>query len=203
LESGEELVQETRGYDEVKQLTYSQRSKADAHDYRYFPEADLPPIRLDSEDIEAVKSSLPELPDQKRERFESEYGVSGGFATILASDKARADYFEEAVKFGDKSDLSAKTIADLMVNRKLDSQFPEPAGLVRKIIELTSIEHSSNDEVVNAVKSVLMEEPKAIADYNNGNGNVIGFLIGMVQKKLKGKGNPQSVRQTLLDEIQK
>jgi aspartyl-tRNA(Asn)/glutamyl-tRNA(Gln) amidotransferase subunit B len=201
LETGEELVQETRGYDEVKQITYSQRSKADAHDYRYFPEADLPPINLKPEDVAVIKDLLPELPKQKRERFEREYGMSSGFATILASDKVRADYFEEAVKLGSSSSLSAKTIADIMVNKKLDSQFPEPAGLVKKIIEIGSIEYSSNDDVENAVKSVLIENGKAVKDYQSGNGNVVGFLIGMVQKKLEGKGNPQIVREELTKKL--
>ena len=212
LEKGEELVQETRGYDEVKQSTFSQRSKADAHDYRYFPEADLPPIELPKSQIANIKSQIPELPGAKRERFEKEYQLSKDFADILVSDLARANYFEEALrqaqgKLGQgatlSATLSAKTIADLMINKKLDEQSPEPAGLVKKIVELTKVEYASTEEVENVVKSVLMENKKAVSDYQTGNGNVIGFLIGMTQKKLQGKGNPQIVREKLLEGIQK
>ncbi|KKQ91697.1 MAG: Aspartyl/glutamyl-tRNA(Asn/Gln) amidotransferase subunit B [Microgenomates group bacterium GW2011_GWC1_39_7b] len=208
LEKGEELVQETRGYNEVKQSTFSQRSKADAHDYRYFPEADLPPIELSELIIKNLQLTIPELPEQKRVRFEKEYELSKDFANILVSDLDRANYFEEALrqaqsKFGQGATLSARTIADLMINRKLDQEFPEPAGLVKKIIELTSVAYSSNEEVENAVKSVLIENEKAVSDYQTGNGNVIGFLIGMTQKKLQGKGNPQIVREKLLEGIQK
>ena len=85
-----------------------------------------------------------------------------------------------------------------MVNKKLDHEYPEPAGLVKKIVELTKVVYSSNDDVENAVKSVLMENVKAVRDYQNGNGNVIGFLIGMVQKELKGKGNTQTVREKIV-----
>ncbi|QQG41226.1 MAG: Asp-tRNA(Asn)/Glu-tRNA(Gln) amidotransferase subunit GatB [Candidatus Woesebacteria bacterium] len=203
IERGEVLVQETRGYDEVKQSTFSQRSKADAHDYRYFPEADLPPIELTKSQIANIKSQIPELPESKRKRFEEEYKLSKDFADILVSEKARSDYFEEAVKLGQGSSPSAKTVADLMINKKLDEQFPEPAGLVKKIVELTKVEYASTEEVENAVKSVLIENEKAVADYKGGNGNVIGFLIGMTQKKLQGKGSSQIVREKLLEGIQK
>ena len=117
----------------------------------------------------------------------------------MVSDKNRADYFEAAAKLNS----NYKMIADLMINKKLDADFSEPAGLVRKIVELTKVEYSSPDDVGNAVDNVLAEQEKAVNDYKNGNGNVIGFLIGMVQKKLQGKGNPQLVREQLLERIQK
>ncbi len=203
LINGEKIIQETRGYDEVKQTTFSQRVKEEANDYRYFPEPDLPPITFSESQIANLKSQIPEMPDQKRNRFVEKYQISHDFADILASDLSRANYFEEAVKLGQGAPLSAKTTADLMINKKLDEQFPEPAGLVKKIVELTKVEYSSQDEVENAVKSVLMENEKAVKDYQTGNGNVIGFLIGMTQKKLQGKGNPQIVREKLLEWIQK
>lgn len=202
LRKGEKISQETRGYDEVKQITYSQRLKEEANDYRYFPEPDLPPIRFSGEQIENVRSSLPELPNQKRDRFTKEYGISKDFIDILISDLPRAEYFEQSVKLDNRRNLP-KTIADLMINKKLDEQFPEPAGLVKRILEISNVQYSSDDEVENAVKSVLMENEKAVKDYQNGNGNVLGFLIGMVQKKLQGKGNQETVREKLLDKLQK
>lgn len=202
LNKGEELIQETRGYDEVKQTTFSQRSKADAHDYRYFPEADLPPIRLSEFTINNLQLSIPELPGAKRKRFEEEYKLSKDFVEILISDKSRAEYFETAVKLGQGGLMSAKMIADLMINKKLDSEFPEPAGLVKRIVEISSVEYASNEEVENSVKEVLLENEKAVNDYKNGNGNVVGYLIGMVQKKLRGKGNTQLVREKLIELMQ-
>jgi len=96
LESGGKIVQETRGWNDVKKITESQRSKESAHDYRYFPEPDLAPIDLSSWDIEEMKRELPELPSARRERFVSQYGISKELADSLVEQKEWANYFENA-----------------------------------------------------------------------------------------------------------
>lgn len=202
LSNGEKIEQETRGYDEVKQTTFSQRSKEEAHDYRYFPEPDLPPMKFSNEEIESIKKSMPELPGEKRERFEKEFNLRNDYASLVSVSPEKADYFEQAANLGRQSNVGTATIADMIINKKLDMQYPEPAGLVRKIVELTNVEYASGNEVENAVKSVLMENEKAVKDYKGGNTNVVGFLIGMVQKKLSGKGKIETVREKLLMELQ-
>ncbi|OGZ94951.1 MAG: glutaminyl-tRNA synthase (glutamine-hydrolyzing) subunit B [Candidatus Sungbacteria bacterium RIFCSPHIGHO2_01_FULL_50_25] len=97
LERGEKIIQETRGWNEDKKMTVSQRSKEEAHDYRYFPEPDLPPITLSEEYIEKIQSELPELPRAKKARFIKEYGLQEDAAGLIARDKAFAGYFEEVV----------------------------------------------------------------------------------------------------------
>jgi len=92
---GKRLVQETRGWVEERGVTVSQRSKEYAHDYRYFPEPDLPPLVLSQEWVEAIRSKLPELPEARRKRFEEEYGLPPYDANLLTSSRAMADYFEE------------------------------------------------------------------------------------------------------------
>lgn len=203
LSEGAKVDNETRGYDELKQTTFLQRSKEEAKDYRYFPEPDVPPLRFNEGEIEKLQSSLPELPDDKRKRFEKEYKIPNDFIEILVSDKSRSEYFESSVKLDNGKVFSPKTIADLMINKKLDLEFPEPAGLIKRLAELTSVEYSSNDEVESAVNLVIMDNVKAVADYKNGKGEVVGFLIGMVQKRLEGHGNPQTVREVLLEKLQK
>lgn len=200
LDSGEELIQETRGYDEIKQKTFSQRTKADAHDYRYFPEADLAPMEFDDSEIEELKNKLPELPAAKRQKFVS-FGLNEDFANILVSDLSRAEYFEKAVELGKDHGVAVKTIADAMINKKLDNEFKEAAGLIKRIVEVSKVEFSGLEEVEKAVEEVVNEQEKAVTDYKNGNGNVVGFLIGMSQKKLQGKGNPQTVRELLLKSL--
>jgi aspartyl-tRNA(Asn)/glutamyl-tRNA(Gln) amidotransferase subunit B len=96
LAKGERIVQETRGWDEDRGLTVSQRSKEFAHDYRYFPEPDLPPLVLDRQWVAEIRRSLPELPDAKRERFVAQYGLSAADALLLSESRALADYFEAA-----------------------------------------------------------------------------------------------------------
>jgi aspartyl-tRNA(Asn)/glutamyl-tRNA(Gln) amidotransferase subunit B len=97
LEKGEKVKHETRGWSEAKQATISQRSKEEAHDYRYFPEPDLPPFETKVFDIEKLREELPEMPAQKRVRFAKEYGLSEAQVEALVGEPALANYFEEAI----------------------------------------------------------------------------------------------------------
>jgi aspartyl-tRNA(Asn)/glutamyl-tRNA(Gln) amidotransferase subunit B len=111
-ESGGEVVQETRGWDETKGETVGQRGKEHAHDYRYFPEPDLPPLVITPEFVERMRAALPELPAARRARFQSQYGLSAYDAAVLTEDKAVADYFEAAVS-GQRSAISnRKSVAN-------------------------------------------------------------------------------------------
>lgn len=202
LSAGRTIEPQTRGYDEIKQTTYLQRSKEEAKDYRYFPEPDLPPMRFTDEEIEKIKNSLPELPAEKRKRFAANYGLPNDYIEILVSDIERSNYFETAVKLADEKELTEKTIADLMINKKLDKDFEEPAGFIRKIVEISKIDYATDVETVTAVNEVISEQEKAVNDYKNGKGEVVGFLIGMVQKKLKGKGNPGFISGKILEKLQ-
>ena len=95
IEDGGKVIQETRLYDPNKDETRSMRSKEEANDYRYFPDPDLLPVIIEPALIEEVRSELPELPQQKRERFQSEFGLSAYDASVLAASRELADYFEE------------------------------------------------------------------------------------------------------------
>lgn len=96
LEEGKEVIQETRLWDPNKNQTVSMRGKEEAHDYRYFPDPDLVPLIVDDQWIESVRQQLPELPDRKKERFMSEYALSGYDADVLTSSIELADFFEKA-----------------------------------------------------------------------------------------------------------
>ena len=110
LESGNLIVQETRLYDSQQNTTRPMRSKEFANDYRYFPEPDLLPIKLEKDFIDEVISTMPEMPEQKRERFISEYNLSNYDADLLALDKDLADFFEEVSKVSGSPKLSANWI---------------------------------------------------------------------------------------------
>ena len=146
LEDGGSIDQETRLFDSHKVETRSMRSKEDAHDYRYFPDPDLLPLVLDPAWVKEIEASLPELPDAKRARLQSQYGLSAYDAGVLIADAARADYFETAAKGRD-----AKLVANYVCNELLSKlsaqdlefdQSPIPAediaGLV-KLIETSVI----------------------------------------------------------------
>jgi len=97
---GERVVQQTMGWDESRGVTLPQRSKEQAHDYRYFPEPDLPPLAIAQEWVDAIRAQLPELPDAKRARFEKEFGLSPYDADLLTREKAVALFYEQAVAAG-------------------------------------------------------------------------------------------------------
>ena len=98
LEDGGKIDQETRLYDPKKGETRSMRSKEEAHDYRYFPDPDLLPLELDGDWVAAIKNGLPELPDEKRARFMSGYGLSAYDANVLIAERASSDFFEATAK---------------------------------------------------------------------------------------------------------
>ncbi len=97
LERGEKVVQETRGWDANHNKTLSQRTKETAADYRYFPEPDIPPMKFSEEYVENLRRKLPELPDEKAERFSQEYGLSDEEVELLIGERGTADYFEQTV----------------------------------------------------------------------------------------------------------
>ncbi len=100
LQSGGKVIQETRGWDPDRGVTFSQRHKESAHDYRYFPEPDLVPLAVSDKWVEQVRQTMPELPQTRRKRFQEEYGLSLYDASVLTSTKVMADYYEKTVQLG-------------------------------------------------------------------------------------------------------
>lgn len=147
-------IMETRGWDENKNITVPQRSKEEAHDYRYFPEPDIPPI-----DTSIFKPKLPELPDEKINRFIKNYNLSIYQANLLCDNRKMADAFEELAK-----KVNPKDAANSLINKRpLVSKSTVPV-----------------DEKI--IQQVLDANPKAVEDYKKGKIQVLGFLIGQVSK---------------------
>tara|TARA_E500000331_G_scaffold83639_1_gene79310 strand:- start:672 stop:2153 length:1482 start_codon:yes stop_codon:yes gene_type:complete len=170
LESGKKINQETRLFDTKKNETRSMRSKEDAHDYRYFPDPDLLPLNIDNKLIEKIKKNLPELPDQKKERFINEYSLSAYEANILVSEKEISDYFEEVVKTSDKKLAKNWIIGELFasLNEKNISISDSPITSVKmaQLIDcITSgvISGRTAKEVFEIMKETG-EEPKKIIE---------------------------------------
>lgn len=139
LDDGGKIIQETRLWDSSRSITESMRGKEEAHDYRYFPDPDLVPIIVDQNWIDGIKTSLPELPDIKRERFVSEYGLSANDADFLACDKPVADWFEGTVILGGQPKNVANWImGDLMKllneeNRSIEDCPLKPGQLIEML----------------------------------------------------------------------
>jgi aspartyl-tRNA(Asn)/glutamyl-tRNA(Gln) amidotransferase subunit B len=158
---GKKLIQETRGWVEEEGKTVPQRTKEYAHDYRYFPEPDLPPITIGRDWVEEVREKLPEMPENRRERFIREYDLPAYDANLLTSSKAMADYFEESVKVA--KDVSPKEVSNWLlgeVTRITNAENIDIEAFRKKVSpEMLSNLILSSHGVINAAtaKSVLEE----------------------------------------------
>ena len=201
LNRGEIPKQETRGWDEKKGVTYSQRSKEEAQDYQYFPEPDIPPVRWSQSQILNLKSQIPELPEKKIERFMKEYGLNEYDAIILTDTKEVAEYYKRVVEIARhrlaKQGDAFKTIANWIINKKADITKVSPEKLVKLIIQKSQKLTISDEELERAIKKVLDENSKAVADYKSGKQQVIMYLVGQVMREVKGKGEAEKIKQKL------
>jgi len=140
LEDGGRIVQETRLFDSARGETRSMRSKEEAHDYRYFPDPDLLPLRLDPDWVAAIKATLPELPDAKKARFMADYGLSAYDAGILVAERESADYFEAVARGRDAKAAANWVISELfgLLNKagKAIGESPVSAGALGELLDL-------------------------------------------------------------------
>jgi aspartyl-tRNA(Asn)/glutamyl-tRNA(Gln) amidotransferase subunit B len=129
LDLGETPVQETRGWNEAKQKSISQRVKEEANDYRYFPEPDIPPFRFTDEEITKIKAQMPELPDVKFERFKSEFGLPDYDVELVTRERAVADYFEEAAKIEKNKTSRRNRFVTRLLKKKRKCKQSRPKNL--------------------------------------------------------------------------
>ena len=144
LDSGGRLVQETRGWNDARGLTVSQRTKEFAEDYRYFPEPDLPPLEVSRAWVDEIRAGLPELPAARRLRFTSSYGLTAYDASLLTSSKPMAGFFEETVRMG----APAKAAANWILG-----DFSRLLNADRKEIEQSSIKPKHLQELIELIDS--------------------------------------------------
>jgi aspartyl-tRNA(Asn)/glutamyl-tRNA(Gln) amidotransferase subunit B len=206
LETGEFPVQETRGWDEKKNVTLPQRRKEAAADYRYFPDPDLPPLVWTQEYIAALKSQIPELPDAKTIRFVKEFGLPLQDAVRLTETRELAHYFEKTIMGeGERvkgKEISAKDIANWIINKKIDINQVSPEELLKTITAAKTKVVIDPHELDRSIETVIANNPKPVADYKNGKTGVIMFLVGMVMKELKGNGDAREIRSRLEAKLQ-
>ena len=225
LESGGTVVQETRGWSEAEQRTFSQRSKEFAEDYRYFPEPDLPPLELDPAWIEELRRALPELPAARRARLVSEYGLPAADAVQIAADRELADLFEGAVGAG----ADAKPVANWIIGEVAPTgKFPTADHLAELVKLVTAgritrdqakevlvesvetgrspsqivAEHGfaqvSDEAALEAeVRAVMAANPRAVEDYRAGKKQAIGALMADLKQRAP-QANPKVARDLLL-----
>jgi aspartyl-tRNA(Asn)/glutamyl-tRNA(Gln) amidotransferase subunit B len=224
LEKGEKITQETRGWDEANQKTTSQRGKEEAHDYRYMPEPDVPPIELDDEYIDKIKQSLPELPPAIRMKL-AELNLEPQVLEdllendeldkiILILDKSGAKTARRAAFWlletgsvdAERDAQLAKMIEEGKVStsaaKTVREEMAKSSDSAQAIAErLNLIQESDEAALEEIVKKVLEANPQAAEDIKAGEMKAIGFLVGQVMKETQGKANPAVVQQILKKQL--
>jgi aspartyl-tRNA(Asn)/glutamyl-tRNA(Gln) amidotransferase subunit B len=225
LESGRPVVQETRGWSDAEQRTFSQRSKEFAEDYRYFPEPDLPPLEIDPAWIEELRRGLPELPGARRGRLVSQYGLPAADAVLIAADRDLADLFEAAVAAGAEAKPVANwIIGDIAPTGKIPT--PEHLAELVKLVTAGSITRDQAREVLaesvetgrapahivaehgyaqlsdesalqDEVEAVMAANPRAVEDYRAGKKQALGALMAELRKRTP-QANPKVASELLL-----
>lgn len=191
LKNGDVPEQETRGFNENKGITFSQRSKEYAHDYRYFPEPDIPPLEFDQTYFKKLENSLPELPRKRWQRF-IKLGLSQSDAFLLAFDPTLTEKFEQLLSLGD-----AQNIAKIIINKKTLS-----LDQVKELIKKSQMPIKTDEKRLDAaIKLIMVQDVKAVEDYKRGKENALMFLVGQVMKEIKGQVDVNAVKQKLLEKL--
>jgi len=191
LDEGGRVIQETRLFDATKGVTFSMRSKEEAHDYRYFPEPDLVPVVISRDVVEDIRKSIPELPDAKRERFVREYGLPEYDADMLTQSRAMAAYFEDAVRVsGQPKVVSNWIMGELM--RLLNAEGKEIEDCPIKPERLAGMIKMISDNVISIkIAKTVFEEM-----YNSGkDAETVVSEKGLVQVSDTG------AIETIVDEV--
>jgi len=241
LETGEKIEQVTSLWDDQREIVIPMRGKEESHDYRYFSEPDLVTVHVTKDWLDAVKKTMPELPDAKRERFIRDYSITQYDAEVLTSSKDLADYYEETVSISKvdpkkvsnwiqtetlryvkemkldfprlKFNIPITSTADALGNvisgklsynmaKEVYKEAVQTGQPVKQIIESKGIEQvSDTTEISSIIDSVLKENTNELARYKNGEQKLLGFFVGEVMKKTKGKANPKIVNQILAEKL--
>lgn len=202
LQNGEIPTQETRGYNATTGKTFSQRAKENAADYRYFPDPDLAPIEFSEAEVEIIRQSLPELPDQKAQRLMKEYGLNEASARSLVLNRKKATFFEEILQLSQKDNLDNQKLVNALLNKKIAFELSDKATVVLEKFKAANTNDNVDDkELETAINQVLKNNQDAVEKYKAGKTAVIGFLIGQVMKELGKKADVNLVRQKISSQL--
>ena len=199
LEKSKQPQQETRGFDLKKGITFSQRSKEAAKDYRYFPEPDIPPFKFSKKEIEKIKKRLPKLPWEWEEEM-IKMGVARTWVKTITKSKKLSKLFMETAVLGKAEGIEPDQLAKYLVNRPALRKEP-PEIIIKKIKTDLSKFSLELKEIKKYITQALKEQPGAVGDFKNGKVQVLGFLIGQVQAKAKGKADPKITAAEIIKQI--
>jgi len=193
LDRDETPQQETRGYNESKGITVSQRIKEEAADYRYFPEPDIPPFVFDDVFFENIRKQMLELPHEKVKRYVDK-GISADEAYIITRDRDGGLLFDKLIEGLD--DAMAAKAAKLVVNKKF-ALTDDIVKAVKEMKELLQPKETDQGLLDSVVAEVIAQNPSQVESYKQGKETVLMFFVGQVMKGMKGQADAQKVQEVL------
>lgn len=202
LDDGKTPAQETRGWNPDTGKTFAQRSKEDAKDYRYFPDPDIPPIRLDPTRVDQIRAELPELPRAVAARWVSDHGLDPVFAERLAAEKRSITQFNALITELTKANLSftPAQAASALVNQKFSQEWYQltPDTLLGELSNLLTVESLDVSELDAAAAEIVSLHSTEVSRYQTGETQLFDFLMGQLMRAVSAdKPDPAQVRQAL------
>lgn len=199
LDAGQTPPQETRGWNDAQGKTLAQRSKENAEDYRYFPDPDLPPMVFMKEQIEAWRAELPELPQAMAARWMKEWNFDAASAFLLTEEREVAEAVERNSREALKQNVQPFELYKAIVNKKISFSLSEDsaADVVKRFLDSTKTASIDDSVLTEAITTVLNENPDAVEKYRDGKVQIIGFLMGQVQRALGQKIDAQQLKTAL------
>lgn len=198
LDHGKIPDQETRGYNAAKGITFVQRSKEEAHDYRYFPEPDIPPFQWTVAQVKKWQNSLPALPREAKAKL-IKMGVKKEDAETLSQTPVSAEASIKAIHFATSKSISAQQVANLLVNKPKSRKLP-----FEKIVELLRKPTGVQEDVLQtAITTVLRDHPQEVDRYQGGKKELINFFIGKIMAATKGQASPADAKRQLIGALEK
>jgi aspartyl-tRNA(Asn)/glutamyl-tRNA(Gln) amidotransferase subunit B len=205
LEEGKTPIQETRGYNAEKNITFTQRIKEGAADYRYFPDPDLPPIRFNDKWMSEIKSTEPELIDSVFARWEKDYKVDRKITELLFETAGESKWLDGLFIEAKKEKLDVVKLVNHLVNRKIKTVFDKDSlfQILNDFKKSVAVDDVTDEQLIVIIKKILSINQKAVADYKSGKTNVINFLVGMVMREAKKKIEFKRLVGLITNQIQK
>ena len=186
----------TRGYDAVKKITFLQRTKEEAKDYRYFPEPDIPPFVIENELVERLRRELPFLPDEQVLELVN-LGIDKKDAKILVGFHQPAI---TAVKLmAKRQNVDIRKLASLIVNKKIEYSKDAVNQVYDQYLKLTKVGNTNVEELKTVVEKIIADNPKIVAEYKKGKTNVAGFFVGQAMKETRGTADPKTLNKLILN----
>jgi len=203
LEAGKTPAQETRGYNSEKDITFTQRTKEDAADYRYFPDPDLPPIRISNEWMKEIKKDFPESLDNLFSKWQKKYNLNQSSAELLFETAQEGQWLDKLFEKANEQKLAVNKLVNILIHKKIKTVLfkDSPDKIIEEYIKITAVDDISDEDLKIIINKVLKSNSSAVADYKSCKKQVINFLAGKILREARKKIEFKKLEALIVSEL--